>query len=103
MAQASDCGLIELFNLTLDAPRTPDLNTPYCIMSRPVEITQIIKRGCQSHVGLYQWRRLLLLSGERVNVFGNPQRRSHLLCHERVAPLTNECHKHEIRPIKRLA
>ena len=48
IAQTTDDGRVELFDLRLYASRAPDLNTTHRVLSCGLEIAQIVERDCQS-------------------------------------------------------
>src|SRR6476661_3325929 len=90
IAQASDGGRVDLFNPRLRASRTPELNATRRVLVRGFEIAHEVERACQSAVGPYRERGVILLLCQRVNAFSNLHR-----CRQRVSvkgmvPLTHQ-------------
>ena len=74
IAQTVDDRRIEVFRMRLDASRAPDLNTMPRVFSRGLKIAQKVEYDCQSLVGTYHERWVILFLRQRINSFGNLHR-----------------------------
>jgi hypothetical protein len=74
----------------------------YRVSSPGLKIAQKVMRHCQSAVGSYHPRGIVLRPRQRINPLGNLYRCCELVVHEGVAPLTHQCHVQKYGTIKRM-
>ena len=73
------------------------------VLSRSLELAQMVEGTGQSAVGTYQERRVGLLLRESINALGDLHRGGQLVGQEAMAPLTGQCGIQQQGTIQRMA
>src|SRR5258707_5295974 len=88
--QTKDGGGVRSFSIILYAPRAPNLNTTHRVLSRGLELAQIVERRYQSLTGSYHYGGVVLLHCQRMDSLRDPQRCTQLVRDIGIAPLSHQ-------------
>src|SRR5215831_4522477 len=102
VAQTNHSGSVEIFCIILYASRPPYLNTTHRVLSRGLELAQIVERRYQRLTGSYHYGGVVLLYCQRTDSLCDPQSRAQLFGDVGIAPLSHQRGIQKYRAVERM-